>query len=919
MIDRDSNMKEFMNENFPDIENEKPSKNWSLEEIDKLLSDDAENNNVILNNQSEPETDENLYSQSDIDSKLEKFDVDDYGSKYENAEKYLAEEKTEDTKTDYEKLIDKKLKEMQDLESEEEFSDTVQQIPDFEVQEEPKISFAKKIKLFFNKNSKNSDFIESRAEINEDFVEESGKTEISEDEPSVMVSFASKTVGLPVIKNENIDHQILDEEINRDNDVENKNYRERFMNVPKQNLLNTEEFERQNLEKSDEVYERPGIIIKKSKFTNTADLEPLPTIIAADQASSNIQMQAEPHVEGQMKIEGFDNEEKIEHLDEEKEELNLKEKRLEKIKKFKLDAEIGKEEDTDQEEEQTINLSADNDDTEAILKKHMVGDKIAVIFTAFFFVFSVVSTSIVSFTLENVLIHLIVNLTLLLMSAVLSYKVVSAGIMGLVSKRPNLATLINFLTILNLVQIAVLCFNYENAITAYPIYASENIFMFLVMNFANYFVDKRVYGNFKFLNSGLGLYASTVLRNPDDAFELGRGLLIGEPAIYYSSKIKNLSSFLKNSYGLNPLDNITKKLVPIIAGLSLIDFVASSVVFKSALSGLIALNAFLVISVPAFSALLFCLPLFIENKKLNHNGAMIAGHSSIEKAITANAVCLDANDLFRAESCSIVGIKLFNNMRIDDAILYAAAMVIKSNGPLKGVFDSVILGKHELLPPVEGLAYEDRLGLSAWIHRRRVLFGSPELLKNHSVEIPSNINEKMYLQKGRKIIYLAIAGKVAAMFVVTYSKSPDVEKQLHKIEQTGVPILVSSCDFNINEQLICQKFRLQSSSIKVLNSVSGEIFNKHRETEKDDCDSGIVHNGTLENFATTFYNAVMLHDIDALSKQITLVYFAIACILFVVLSVLQSSPMIVSLEILLFQFLWTGVSIVMTMFKTMKK
>ena len=159
MIDRDSNMKEFMNENFPDIDNEKPSKNWSLEEIDKLLSDDAENNNVILNNQLEPETDENLYSQSDIDSKLEKFDVDDDGSKDENAEKYLAEEKTEDTKPDYEKLIDKKLNEMQDLESEEEFSDTVQQIPDFEVQEEPKISFAKKIKLFFNKNSKNSDFI----------------------------------------------------------------------------------------------------------------------------------------------------------------------------------------------------------------------------------------------------------------------------------------------------------------------------------------------------------------------------------------------------------------------------------------------------------------------------------------------------------------------------------------------------------------------------------------------------------------------------------------------------------------------------------------------------------------------------------------------------------------------------------------
>lgn len=944
----DENLKNFMGENFPNISDKSPNKRWSVEEIDRLLAGDKKQDSKVDDTDIKKiEINFEDFSDSEKIKRDEKLNVEptdliEKSHEDKNFQKDIEIDSEELIEKYTEKQTFKSDKNQDDFEKrdiffakhpdkfyndEKEFTDTVENIPEFETKEtqvEEKPSFVKKIKLFFNKNNKNSDFIESQADVSPDYEEPESKTDISENGPSVMVSFASKTVGLPPIRNDKIDHNILDSKIEQ-TDSSKQSYRERFMNVPKRNLPNTEEFAREHSEQ-DALVERPGMIIKKSKFNKTADLEPLPTIIAAEQATPIDKIQEPLNIEGQMKLEGFDNEEKIEQLDEEKEELNLREKRQKKVENFKLNSEIEKigektsEEETGEEIlDDTVDLSKGNNDIQSVLDKYILSDKIAVISTLALFIISLISTIMATFTLENVLIHLIINIVTIVLSSAFSYKVILTGITGLISKRPNLATVINLAIVLNLTQLIILCFNFQDAINMYPFYASESIFMLFVYNISTYFVDKRAYSNFDFLNSGSELYASTVLRNPDDAFELGRGLLIGEPAIYYSSKIKKVSNFMKNSFGGNPVDKISKIIVPIVTVLSLVIFATVSVVFKSLLSGLTAMNAFLMMSVPAFAILLFGLPLYIENKKLNAKGAMIAGHPSIQKSITANAVCLDANDLFRADSCSIVGIKLFNNMRIDDAILYAAAMVIESKGPLKGVFDGVILGKHELLPPVEGLAYEDKLGLSAWIHRRRVLFGSSELLKNHSVEALSDNEEKMYLRKGRKIIYLAIAGKISAMFVVTYAKDPDVAKQLHIIEQTGVPILISSCDFNINEQLICQKFRLQSSSIRVLNSVSGSIFNKYRNTVKEECDSGIVHDGTLENFASTFYNSVMLHDINSMSKQISMVYLAIACILFVILSILQSNPMIAGLEILLFQILWTVISAVMTVIKTIRK
>ena len=97
------------------------------------------------------------------------------------------------------------------------------------------------------------------------------------------------------------------------------------------------------------------------------------------------------------------------------------------------------------------------------------------------------------------------------------------------------------------------------------------------------------------------------------------------------------------------------------------------------------------------------------------------------RRLNANAVVIDASEPFPLRRMQLARFKLYNSMRIDDAFLYTAAVVIKSGGALSDVFDSVILSKHDILPPVESLVYEEKLGCSCWINNQRVLVGNRDL------------------------------------------------------------------------------------------------------------------------------------------------------------------------------------------------
>lgn len=94
----------------------------------------------------------------------------------------------------------------------------------------------------------------------------------------------------------------------------------------------------------------------------------------------------------------------------------------------------------------------------------------------------------------------------------------------------------------------------------------------------------------------------------------------------------------------------------------------------------------------------------------------------------------------------------------------------------------MIIGKQAILPEVDDIVYEDRLGTTGWIYRKKILVGTRDLLIHHGIPVLKEDFEK-YTRKGRKVLYLAEAGKLMAMFVVSYSADPQLKKRLESLKK----------------------------------------------------------------------------------------------------------------------------------------
>ena len=73
---------------------------------------------------------------------------------------------------------------------------------------------------------------------------------------------------------------------------------------------------------------------------------------------------------------------------------------------------------------------------------------------------------------------------------------------------------------------------------------------------------------------------------------------------------------------------------------------------------------------------------------------------------------------------------------------------------LSGIFSNIIQGQKNLLRPVENIVYEDGMGLSAWVNKKRVLIGNRALMQHYGVDTPSKDFEAKYCRDHRDILYL---------------------------------------------------------------------------------------------------------------------------------------------------------------------
>lgn len=410
-------------------------------------------------------------------------------------------------------------------------------------------------------------------------------------------------------------------------------------------------------------------------------------------------------------------------------------------------------------------------------------------------------------------------------------------------------------------------------------------------------------------------YTLSRIEAPETAFEIGRGLLLGDPDVRYSKRITFPAKFVETAKrNDSALDVYSLALPAVLIAAGLIGAV-TCFVSGEVFTGVSAMCVVVLAGLPMSAVGASASALRSVNKPLLREGAMIGSFDAAFDATAANALVLDAADLFDTTSCRLLGMKIYHKMRVDEAMLFTAAMTIQSGGTLAAAFDGVIQSKVEMLPEVESLTYEERLGCSGWIYNQRVLVGSRDLLLKHNVDAPTKAEEKEFCKDGCEVLYLAVEGKTAAMFVVEYAANARLTSYLQQLEKFGVGILVRTSDPNITEGMVEQYFHLPHNLVKVINPVAGEMFRTLAEEPPTEAPCGILHNGRMPSFLRAMLSAFVLEEKCRLSQILLYIGVGLSVLLLAILSFFTQLTQAGVPEILLFELLWAAIVVGVPQFK----
>ena len=442
------------------------------------------------------------------------------------------------------------------------------------------------------------------------------------------------------------------------------------------------------------------------------------------------------------------------------------------------------------------------------------------------------------------------NIVLLLASFYLAFPNILSGVKALANGRVTGGAVGGLTFILALVQTILSFFNKSPEGASGMFYCAATIFALLMTAENSSRGTARVMQNFLFCTAKRksGLYGIRAIESEKDAFEVGRALKMGNPDILYSGRVEFPADFIKNSEANSPADSCIKRSLIISSAVSVLLAVISGIITKDIFQAFGVLTGAFCLTSPCAIELALMIPLYLENRKLNSEGGMIAGYDAALECSEAVAASVDSADLFDRAACEMHGMKDFHTVRIDDVLLYAVAIVLKSGGPLTDVFNRIIGGSTELLPPVRDMIYEDRLGLSATIYNQRVLLGNRNLLTHHNIEVPLKSEEDKVKRNGRKILYIAIDSQVAAMFVFNYAEDASLKDSINEMADNGFSLVVRTDDPNVTDELIAARFGIAQKDIKMTLSHGARIFSAYRDSVVDSAPAKVMHDGSARSY-----------------------------------------------------------------------
>lgn len=685
-----------------------------------------------------------------------------------------------------------------------------------------------------------------------------------------------------------------------------------------------------------QIIERSATIKSKSRFDKTSDLQEIPTILAVEELDkTRVMLSGESRAgdlhtqedeydnSDQIRLSGFDDEmDKVPDIDEELAEEQLRLRREEKVNKFRLFApeefEGDKKSGSRKEKYGAYNERGDRTQTMEMLFKRKTSVQLQICFTVAFGILILLLTLLRGH--QPMPYFLSSDFSFYLAVTVLYVCAVITNIKSLIhgfnfKKGINYDFPVAVMSAVALAHTACLLAGVDLLHHGGSLFPSAAVFGLFMCATGRLRMLVRIIRNFEYLTNSGDKYTVEDIVNEVDAGIISKNMLDGDPYLKYSVKTDFPTSFLEISLANEPADKIAKILFPVLLGFNAVLFAVTGLFYSDWYAAFNIITAGLIISCPVVTLTATNNALCDASRGLEKCSAMICGFEGAHYIHNSNALVMEASELFGPRSCYLHGIKTFNGAKIDDAILQTAAVITKTKSPLASVFDYVIVGKQSILPEASGVIYEDKMGTSAWIYQKKVLVGNRDLLLNHGIAVPKIEYEKKYTVKGRKALYLAVAGKICAMFIVSYTADSALKKSLKRLERSGITVILRSCDPYINEESVMNIFDLPEGFIRVMTASNGRSFEKYSEAVAEKSPAYAVHDGSANAFISTVLGADKLVVTEKIISALASFGSAIGFGVTALLAFVDGMSQLTAVNVIIFQAVWALFVLLITKFR----
>lgn len=345
--------------------------------------------------------------------------------------------------------------------------------------------------------------------------------------------------------------------------------------------------------------------------------------------------------------------------------------------------------------------------------------------------------------------------------------------------------------------------------------------------------------NFRFISSDMNKYYADIVDGQSEATAFTKGVVTELPYLATMRKAELLTDFLKKSYCEDKADRLSKLIAPVslivgvLAGL-LVYFIPNGTEGMENNIYWATTVTIGLISVMSPFSIMFLVnnPFRRATKALSKSGCALLGYTSAEEFGETNSVLVDVNTLFPKANIECTNLKpcklqnSFNNISLDQAIILAASLAIKSGSILSGLFYEMIGGNKELLAEVDSCVYEDNMGVMGWYGNKRLIMGNREHMKHHSIKVPEMSAIAKYCRNGSDSVYLAVGGELTIIFFIRLTPNPRIRSCVRGLIDKGVSIVVKTTDSIITVGKIADTFDADPEMIKVINGNLHDIFNE---------------------------------------------------------------------------------------------